>query len=68
MCNRDILEIIIEEVGTEKATEFCHLISLMYDIKYNACKDLEPLSEYDFERVWWNEAFIELKKDTIIID
>jgi hypothetical protein len=68
MYNRDILEIIIEEAGTDKAAEFCHLISLMYDIKYNACKDLEPLSEYDFERVWWNEAFIELKKDIIIID
>ena len=56
MCNREILETIIEEVGAEKAAEFCHLVSLMYDIRYNACKDLEPLSELDYERDWWAEA------------
>lgn len=56
MCNREILEVIIEEVGTEKAAEFCRLASLMYDIKYNACKQLDPLSELDFERDWWKDA------------
>jgi hypothetical protein len=62
MCNREILEVIIEEVGTEKAAEFCRLVSLMYDIRYNACKDLDPLGELDFERDWWKIAEIELKK------
>ena len=56
MCNREVLEVIIEEVGTEKAAEFCRLASLMYDIRYNACKDLDPLSELDFERDWWRDA------------
>lgn len=56
MCNREVLEVIIEEVGTEKAAEFCRLASLMYDIRYNACKQLEPLSELDFERDWWKDA------------
>ena len=56
MCNREILEVIIEEVGTEQAAEFCRLASLMYDIRYNACKQLEPLNELDFERDWWAEA------------
>ena len=62
MCNREILEAIIEEVGSKQAGEFCRLASLMYDIKYNACKDLDPLGELDFERDWWHEASVELKK------
>jgi hypothetical protein len=56
MFNKEILEVIIEEVGKEKATEFCKLVSLMYDIKYNACKQLQPLCEYDYERDWWANA------------
>ena len=62
MCNREILEVIVEEVGAEKAAEFCRLVSLMYDIRYNACKQLDPLSEFDFERDWWKMAEIELKE------
>jgi hypothetical protein len=56
MFNKEILEIIIEEVGKQKAAEFCKLLSLMYDIKYNTCKQLEPLCEYDYERDWWTNA------------
>lgn len=66
MCNREILEAIIEEVGTDKASEFCHLASLMYDIKYQACRDREPLTEYDFERLWWLDAGIALTKQLTI--
>jgi hypothetical protein len=62
MCNREVLEVIIEEVGTEKAAEFCRLASLMYDIRYNACKQLDPLSELDFERDWWKDAAEALNK------
>jgi len=62
MCNREVLEVIIEEVGAEKAAEFCRLASLMYDIRYNACKQLEPLSELDFERDWWKDAAEALNK------
>jgi hypothetical protein len=57
-----VLEVIIEEVGTEKAAEFCRLASLMYDIRYNACKQLDPLSELDFERDWWKDAAEALNK------
>jgi hypothetical protein len=57
-----VLEVIIEEVGTEKAAEFCRLASLMYDIRYNACKDLDPLTELDFERDWWADAAEALNK------
>ena len=62
MCNREVLEVIIEEVGTERAAEFCRLASLMYDIRYNACKQLDPLSELDFERDWWKDAAEALNK------
>jgi hypothetical protein len=63
MSNREILELIIEEFGVEKATQFCEIAATMYDIKYNAAKELEPLSEYDFERVWWLDTYIELNKE-----
>lgn len=66
MCNRDILEKIIEEVGIDKTTEFCHLVSLMYDIKYQASVSKDPLSEYDFERIWWLDAGIALNKQLTI--
>ena len=62
MCNREILEAIIEEVGSKQAGEFCRLVSLMYDIRYNACKQLDPLSELDFERDWWRDAAEALNK------
>ena len=62
MCNREVLEVIIEKVGTEQAVEFCRLASLMYDIRYNACKQLDPLSELDFERNWWRDAAEALNK------
>ena len=62
MCNREVLEVIIEEVGTEQAAEFCRLASLMYDIRYNACKQLDPLNELDFERDWWKDAAEALTK------
>ena len=63
MCNRDILELIIEEFGVDKATQFCEIAATMYDIKYNAAKELDPLNEYDFERVWWLDTYIELNKE-----
>jgi hypothetical protein len=47
----------------EKAAIFCECAALMYDIKYNACKDQHCLTEFDFERDWWNQAYIELTKE-----
>ena len=67
MYNREVLEMIIEEVGSEDAAKFCHLVSMMYDIKYNACKTETPLSEFDYERQWWKEASVELMNNTNII-
>jgi len=67
MYNREVLEKIIEYIGADEAAKFCHLVSMMYDIKYNACKAEEPLSEFDYERRWWLDASTELKKDNNII-
>jgi hypothetical protein len=56
----------MEEYGADKAAQFCEMVAMMYDIKYNAAKELDPLSEYDFERVWWIEAAGELYEQETI--
>lgn len=66
MYNQDVLNKIIDVVGIEKATEFCEIVALMYNIKYNACKNKDVLCEYDYERDWWSNAYLELKKDLTI--
>jgi hypothetical protein len=62
MYNQEVLDLIVKEYGVEKSALFCEIAAMMYDIKYNAAKDLQPLSEYDFERTWWNEASVNLTK------
>jgi hypothetical protein len=66
MYNREILESLIEEYGADKAATFCEMAAMMYDLKYKACKKLEPLTEFDFERVWWIEASLALHEQPII--
>jgi len=56
MFNRQILESLIEEYGVEKAAIFCEIAAMMYDIKYQASKKKDPLTEFDFERMWWIES------------
>jgi hypothetical protein len=62
MYNQEVLDLIVKEYGVEKSALFCEIAAMMYDIKYNAAKDLQPLSEYDFERTWWSEASVNLTK------
>ena len=64
MYNQEVLDLIVKEYGVEKSALFCEIAAMMYDIKYNAAKDLQPLSEYDFERTWWSEASVNLTKET----
>ena len=66
MFNRQILESLIEEYGAEKSALFCEMAAMMYDLKYKACKEKEPLTEFDFERVWWIEASLALHEQLII--
>ena len=63
MYNSEILSNIIKKFDIEKAAIFCECAALMYDIKYNACKDEHCFSEFDYERDWWSQAYIELTKE-----
>ncbi len=60
MYNQQVLDLLLKEYGLEKCAQFCEMIAMLYDIRYNAAKDLQPLSEYDFERTWWHEASVNL--------
>ena len=67
MYNQEMLERIVAKFGTDRAIEFCEVASMLYDIKFNACKeedvDYDSLkAEYDYERDWWLEAGITLKQ------
>lgn len=67
MYNQDILNMIEAKFGTQKAADFCEIASLMYDIKFNACKEENKCppglrAEYDYERDWWLEASVGLKQ------
>jgi len=66
MYNKEILNKLIDTFGIDESTKFCNIVATMYDIKYNASKELNPLSEYDFERDWWNNAYKNLKKEITI--
>lgn len=67
MYNHDILNKVIDAYGIQKAAEFCEITALVYEIKYTACKEKDPLTEFDFERVWWRDAAIELNRELNII-
>ena len=56
MFNQEILNTVVEKFGTQKAAEFCDIVSILYDIKYSGCKTTECIEEYAFEREWWAEA------------
>lgn len=64
MYNQEILDKVSRIYRVEETIEFCESAALLYDIKYNATKELEPLSEFDFERVWWSNAAKELREKT----
>ena len=57
MYNQQILEKLSERFDEENLIKATEIISLMYDIKYQACISDEGLcSEYNYERDWWLEA------------
>ena len=66
MYNHELLNKIIENCGIEKSITFCEVAATMYDIKYNAAKTKDTLIEFDYEREWWNDAYVQLKKDITI--
>ena len=65
MYNQEILDQLIDKYGQELSVEICNIISTLYDIKYNGCQAKESLEEYDYERLWWNEASINLQHEIL---
>lgn len=63
MYNQELVNKLVEQFGKEEIAKFAEIVSVMYDIKYNACKDLDGLCEFDYERDWWLEASKTLKKE-----
>jgi hypothetical protein len=62
MYNEEIYNKLLEEFGEEKMLQITDVISVLYDIKYQAYKDLDALNEYDYEREWWMNKHKELIK------
>ena len=62
MYNEEIYKKLLEEFGEDKMLHVTHIISVLYDIKYNNVKTEECLCGYDYERDWWNNKHVELIK------
>ena len=63
MYNQQLVDKLVEQFGKEEIAKFAEIVSVMYDIKYNACKDFDGLCEFDYERDWWLETSVTLKKE-----
>ena len=62
MCNIEILEKLTQMFGKEREAEICNIISALYDIKFNSCKNEDGCFEYDYEREWWYKEYNEILK------
>tara|TARA_R110000868_G_scaffold14426_4_gene67232 strand:+ start:36712 stop:36912 length:201 start_codon:yes stop_codon:yes gene_type:complete len=63
MYNKDLLNKMLDKYDIEKVAEFCEMTAFMYDTKFLACSEQHLCSEFDFERDWWNSAYVELIKE-----
>jgi hypothetical protein len=62
MYNEEIYQKMKAEFGPILMPAVTDIISTLYDIKYQAAKNTDTLSEYDYERDWWLEKHKELVK------
>lgn len=53
MFNEEIYKKLEEEFAEDQLAVVCDAISVLYDIKYNASKNEDALTEFDYERDWW---------------
>lgn len=60
MYNEEIYEKLLKKFGEEKMTTVTNVISVFYDIKYDAAKNSQLKDEYDYERQWWITRYVEL--------
>lgn len=62
MYNEEIYQKMKAEFGEDKMAQVSDIISTLYDIKYQAAKNTDALTEYDYERDWWMDKHKELIK------
>jgi hypothetical protein len=62
MYNEEIYKKLLKEFGKEKMATVTDVISVFYDIKYNAAKEIDSLCEYDYEKQWWANKHVEIVK------
>ena len=60
MYNEEIYQKLSTEFGESKMATVTDVISMLYDIKYQAAKNTDALCEYDYERDWWMEKHKEI--------
>ena len=60
MYNQEIFEKLEKEFGENRMAVITDIISVLYDIKYNASNDIPKKEEYDYERQWWSDKHKEL--------
>ena len=63
MFNEEVFEKLKEEFAEDNLPLVCDVISALYDIKFASTKIKDASCEYDYERDWWNQAYIELTKE-----
>jgi hypothetical protein len=60
MYNEEIYQKMKAEFGALLMPAVTDIISKLYDIKYEAAKNTDALSEFDYERDWWMEKHKEI--------
>lgn len=60
MYNEEIYQKLLAEFGEPKMITVTDIISVLYDIKYQASKNEDAFSEFDYERRWWADKHKEL--------
>lgn len=60
MYNEEIYQKMKAEFGEPLMGTVTDIISVLYDIKYQAAKNVDALTEYDYERDWWIEKHKEV--------
>jgi hypothetical protein len=60
MYNEEIYKKLSAKFGESKMSTVTNVISMLYDIKYQAAKNTDALTEYDYERDWWKNKENEL--------
>jgi hypothetical protein len=68
MFNEEIYQKLSAEFAEDKMPLVCNTISVLYDIKLNAAKHMDLITEYDYERDWWMNKRNELLNSKEVIE